>query len=150
MRKRKRKCAVQDACAQGQIAIEALIVIAFVLALMIPIFYILYIRGGELREELRLLQIKRAVDSLAASINVVGVLGPSGSATIELDLPEGISAITIKDKEIIFTTASALGPIDIPRLVGYEISGALTPSVGKKKIQIFYDEQKGKIILSEI
>lgn len=134
----------------GQIAIEALIVIAFVLALMIPIFYILHIRSGELREELRLLQIKRVADMLAASINVVGVLGPSGRAVIEVDFPDGIDAVTLKGREIIFTARGTLGVVDVPCLVGYELSGTITPTPGKKKIQIYYeDKPDGKIVLSE-
>jgi uncharacterized protein (UPF0333 family) len=130
---------------KGQVALEALIVIAFVLLLMSPLLYLLYQRSNEVRTEIQILQAVRAADALASTVSIVGMNGKNSSAVAEITLPENIKNITIGDAspfEIVIVVDTSLGDIEIVRVVKpFNITGKINVVRGQQTVNVIYPEE---------
>ena len=138
---------------KGQVALESLIVVGFILLLMIPLLYTLYSRILSVQEELAVLEATRAADTIVTAVSTVGMGGPNGSATIDISLPPNVKNISIgatsvgkNPREIIFTLDTTLGNIDVVRLTPYNVSGSIPIRQGKQTIKIVYYED-GRLIV---
>lgn len=121
--------------ARGQIALETVIIIGFVLALMIPLIYMLYTRVNIIQENLRVLEAVRAMDSLSSAAATVGVLGPNGSASVDIVLPEGMINLSIgktHPREMVLSLMTSLGDIDIVKMLPYNVSESTTAPINKR------------------
>ena len=141
---------------RGQIALEAIIIIAFIFLLMLPLLYILFSRAISIQDEFRTLEVTRAVDTVASAISTVGVIGPNGTAVVEITLPDSLRNITIGNigpntspREIVAVIGTTLGDIDIVRTVPYDVTGAIGAGQGRHKIRITYYEGGLPIRVSE-
>ena len=136
----------------GQIALETMIIIGFVLVLMIPLLYTLFSRVLSVHDELRMLEASRAVDTIANTVSTLGVIGPNGTATIEVTLPDNVQSISIgqvNKREITLVLSTNLGEIDITRMVNYDVNGTIGKMSGSHKLKVTYFEQGPPIIVSE-
>ena len=137
----------------GQIALETLIVIGFVLALLAPLLYLLYNRVTEMQQEMMILEAVRAVDIIATTVSSLGVIGPNGTATFEVTFPPNMKSLTIgglTQKEITMVVLTTLGEIDIPRVSYFNVTVSnlnLLNKTGKHKIIATYLEN-GTITIS--
>jgi hypothetical protein len=130
---------------------EAMVVIGFVLILMIPLLYMAFGRVATLREELNTAQAKRAVETIGTAISIVGVIGPNGSAEIEIDLPANVKRADIgsaSPREVSLTLSTSLGDIDISQVVAYNVTGSIATRSGKQKVSIVYYESGPPILVS--
>lgn len=141
---------------KGQIAFEAIIIIGFVFLLMIPLLYILFSRTIAIQDEFRTIEVTRAMDTLTSTISTVGVIGPNGTATIDITIPDNVKNISIgatdpqsSSREIFTKISTSLGDVDIVRVVPYDVTGTITTTSGKHKLVITYYEGSSKIIVSE-
>ncbi|MEM2974237.1 MAG: hypothetical protein QW112_01240 [Candidatus Micrarchaeia archaeon] len=130
---------------KGQISLETIIVVGFVLTLMAPLLYILYTRITELQQEILLLEAKRAVDMISNTISSVGVIGPNGTAVIEVTFPANMKNLTIggpENREVVMVVSTTLGEIDIPRVLYFNITEAveIPRKPGTHKIKVVYPE----------
>lgn len=140
---------------KGQVALEALIVISFVLLLMTPLLYTLYKRALDVQEELRTLEAVRAVDTLAAVVSMVGMTGPNSSATLSLSLPDSVRNLTIgkindatSAREIFITVETSLGTVDIVRIVPFNTRGQITLRKGEQTLKVVYPESGLPIVVN--
>ena len=137
----------------GQVALETLIVVGFILVLMIPLLHTLYTKTIAIQNELKVYEAERVVDTLASSISTVGVIGPNGSAEIEFSLPDSAELKIGEDtsnKEISLELETYLGRIDIVRVLSYTISGEIkTQTAGDKRVKITHYED-GSIKVSSV
>ena len=130
---------------KGQVALETLIVIGFVLALMTPLLYMLYSRITEIQQEMFMLEATRAVDTIVTTVSTVGSIGPNGTATIELSFPPNMKNLTIggtQPNEVVMVVSTNLGEIDIPRLLYFPVieSVAIPRKPGTYKVKITYPD----------
>jgi len=140
---------------KGQVALEALIVISFVLLLMTPLLYTLYKRALDVQEELRTLEAIRAADSIASVVAMVGMTGPNSSATLQISLPDSVINATIgkinsktSSREVVISIDTSVGQIDIVRLVPFNIAGGLSLNKGQQTLKIVYPESGLPIVVS--
>lgn len=131
---------------KGQIALETIIVISFVLVLLMPLLYIVFERAATINEEIAIIQMKRAVDAVATSASMVGVMGPNGSARIDLVLPQNVKKFAIgseNPKEISATIGTTLGDIDVVKIIPYNVSGKICDPKcrpGRQFVYVVYPE----------
>jgi hypothetical protein len=144
-------------CPKGQIALETLVVIGFVLALMTPLLYMLYLRVTEIQQEILVLEATRSVDIIATTISSVGVIGANGSATVDVTFPANMKNLTIggpANREVVMVISTTLGEVDIPRLLYFNITEPANPAnqipkkPGHYKITVTNPET-GPIIVSK-
>jgi len=133
---------------KGQIALETIIVVGFVMALMTPLLYMLYTRITEIQQEMLLLEATRTVDTIANTVSTVGAIGPNGTATVDVSFPTNIKSLTIggpNDREVVIVVYTTLGEIDIPRLLYFNVteSGTIPRTPGSHKLVIVYPETGG-------
>lgn len=130
---------------KGQIALEAMIIIGFIFLLMIPLLYMLFSRALSIQDEFNSLEATRAMDALASTVSTVGVIGPNGTAVIQVTFPDNMENITIGDagpgtssREIVAVVSTTLGNIDIVRVVPYEVNGTINTKQGSHNLRITY------------
>ncbi|MDD5023000.1 MAG: hypothetical protein PHU63_02425 [Candidatus ainarchaeum sp.] len=104
---------------KGQISIELMIIIGFILIFFIPLLLISYFQILELNEDLSNIQANVAVSRLVNTINSVGRMGSESSVIMDIYLPAN-SEITFKgyDKggEILLTLEKTSG---LSSIVGF-------------------------------
>ena len=133
---------------KGQVALETLIVVGFVLALMTPLLYMLYSRINEIQQEMFMLEATRAVDTIVTTVSTVGSIGPNGTATIELSFPPNMKNLSIggtqpnQQHEVVMVVSTNLGDIDIPRVLFFNVteSGLISRKSGTHKVTITYPD----------
>jgi hypothetical protein len=148
----KKEEILETSVSRGQIALEAVIIIGFVLVLMIPLLYTLFSRVLSVNDELRMLEASRAVETISNTVSTVGVIGPNGTATIEVILPDNVRSLSIgqaNNREITMVLSTTLGDIDITRMVIYNVTGAMGTRSGSHNIKITYFESGLPIVVSE-
>ena len=130
---------------KGQIALETIIVVGFVMALMAPLLYMLYTRITEIQQEMLLLEATRAVDTIANTVSTVGAIGPNGTATVDVSFPANIKSLTIggpNNREVTIVVYTTLGEIDIPRLLYFNVTetGTIPRTPGSHKVVVVYPD----------
>lgn len=140
---------------KGQIAFEAVIIIGFVFLLLIPLLYMLFSQSVDIQDEFRTLEVTRAMDTLTSTISTVGVIGPNGTAIVDITLPDNIQNISIgatspqaSSHEIFMTVGTSLGTVDIVRVMPYNVSGSISTTSGMHRIVITYYDGSSVINVS--
>lgn len=72
---------------KGQVSVELMIVVAFVLALFIPLLLVTYYKIGELNEDLMRVQAEVAVSRISTTIDSIGRMGLGSSIILDVYLP---------------------------------------------------------------
>ncbi|MFA5050170.1 MAG: hypothetical protein WC501_04125 [Candidatus Micrarchaeia archaeon] len=72
---------------KGQVSIEMMMVIAFILIFFIPVMAFSYMKIIELNEDLSTIQAQVAVSRIANTANSLGYMGPGSSLIIDIILP---------------------------------------------------------------
>ena len=137
---------------RGQIALEAVIIIGFVFLLMLPLLYLLFSRAISIQDEFRTMEVTRALDTLASTVSTVGVIGPNGTAVVEITLPDNVMNFTVGNvsaqtnaKEIVAVVSTSLGDIDIVRMVPYAVTGNVSSISGTHKLRVTYYERESGV-----
>ena len=143
---------MKNKCQRGQIALEAVIIIGFVFLLMLPLLYLLFSRAISIQDEFRTMEVTRALDTLASTVSAVGVIGPNGTAVVEIILPDNVMNFTVgkvndqtNDREIVAVVSTSLGDIDIVRMVPYAVNGSVSSLAGTHKLRVTYYERESGV-----
>ena len=138
---------MKNKCQRGQIALEAVIIIGFVFLLMLPLLYLLFSRAISIQDEFRTMEVTRALDTLASTVSTVGVIGPNGTAVVEITLPDNVRNLTVgkvnaqtNEREIVAVISTSLGDIDIVRVVPYAVTGSVSSLAGTHQLRVTYYE----------
>jgi len=138
---------MKNKCQRGQIALEAVIIIGFVFLLMLPLLYILFSRAVSIQDEFRTMEVTRALDTLASTVSTVGVIGPNGTAVVDIILPDNVLNLTVgkvneqtNEREIVAVVSTSLGDVDIVRMVPYAVNGNVSSLAGTHKLRVTYYE----------
>jgi len=141
---------------KGQIAFETIIIVGFIFLLLIPLVFLLFNRSVSIQDELKTIQIGRAVSTIVSSVNTVGSLGPNNSMVIEVSFPDGMKNISLgKDdsREINVILSSSIGDIHIVRMTYFNINSSISQQdllkSGKYKLKISYPDSPGANITIE-
>ena len=138
---------MKNKCQRGQIALEAVIIIGFVFLLMLPLLYLLFSRAISVQDEFRTMEVTRALDALASTVSTVGVIGPNGTAVVDIILPDNVITFTVgkvndqtNEREIVAVVSTSLGDVDIVRMVPYAVNGSVSSLAGTHKLRVTYYE----------
>lgn len=139
---------------RGQVALEAIIVISFILLLMTPLLYTLYKRVLDVQAELRILEAVRAADTVAATVSMVGMIGPNSSAAVDITLPDSVKNVAIgkvdaasHPREIVVVVETSLGDVEIVRVLPFNVTGQITPRKGRQELNVVYPESGLPIVV---
>ncbi|MDO8339949.1 MAG: hypothetical protein Q7T16_04805 [Candidatus Burarchaeum sp.] len=78
--------------AKAQIGIEMMAIVAVMMLLLLPLTYILLVRGGQFNEQVAIAKSDENAARIAATANSVGRMGPGSKVVLQVDSPEGIIA----------------------------------------------------------
>ncbi|VVB73575.1 Uncharacterised protein [uncultured archaeon] len=134
---------MENRCRKGQVALEAVIIIGFVFLLMLPLLYVLFSRMISIQDEFRTMEVTRAIDTLASTVSTVGVIGPNGTASVDITLPDNVMQLSIgstNPREIVAVVSTSLGNIDIVRVVPYAVTGSINSTQGTYRLRVTYYE----------
>ena len=141
---------------KGQIAFETILIVGFIFLLMIPLMFLLFNRSVSIQDELKAIQIERAVSTIVSSVNTVGSLGPDNSMIIEITFPDGIKNISLgkeDNREINIILSTSIGDIHIVRMTYFNITSTIDSSdllkPGKYKLKISYPDFPDSSIIIE-
>jgi uncharacterized protein (UPF0333 family) len=128
---------------KGQVSLEAIVIVTFVLLLMIPLLLMLLDRFFEITQKFEIIKGKILVSKITSAINNVIAMGPNSSSKIEIEIPGNIKNLTIGEKsgrivEGIFETN--FGDIEIVGITKKNVSGYINISKKKQFIEIIHYE----------
>ncbi len=121
---------------RGQIQIETLVLVGFVLALAVPVIITLFGTGSSNTDDVMVQQGGAAVRLMVDSVNEVGLSGTSAVSTVDVFFPCGnspavisptskIRSITIggaSSREIVLSFDTANGPTDVVGLTNSDVT----------------------------
>lgn len=82
---------------KGQVSVELLVVVGFIVLLFIPLLLFVYYKAGELNRGIQMLQGRLLSSKLAFIANSLGYLGDGSSLKAEFLLPDQVSKLEFKD-----------------------------------------------------
>lgn len=118
---------------RAQSAIEML-VLAVVMLGFISIIYI--VATDAMQKAVADEKLRRSVAVLAKTADEVYSLGSGTKKYAEIDLPAGVSSVTLSDKAIIYRYVNASGTTDYWESTIGNVTGKLPTDEGKQKVQI--------------
>jgi hypothetical protein len=128
---------------KGQVSLEALVIVAFVLILMIPLLLMLLNRFFDINQKFEIIKDKIVISKITSAINDVIALGPNSSSKIEIEIPGNLKNLTIGKKSgrvIEGTFDTAFGDIEIVGIVKRNVSGEINTTKKKQLIEIINHE----------
>ncbi|RLG22031.1 hypothetical protein DRN74_01305 [Candidatus Micrarchaeota archaeon] len=114
----------------AQSSIEYLIMFAFILAVIVPIWVYANNNINTTNERLQKSYAENAVQRLAAAADMVYVQGHPARMTIRIRIPEAVENASIKQHEISIRVSSRGGPSDIYYTTVAPLNGSLPSSPG--------------------
>jgi len=107
---------------RGQIGMELMVIVGFMLLLMIPIISLLLTKAGEFSEKAAIAKVSEDAGRIAGVADNVGRMGPGSNVTLQIDIPNGVSAADANDKgEIYFTIETRFGSTDLVRMSSFPL-----------------------------
>ncbi|MBI2452012.1 hypothetical protein HYV50_02955 [Candidatus Pacearchaeota archaeon] len=121
---------------RGQISVEYLIVISFVTFVALSILGIALFYSAEIKDSIKFSQLEQFAKKITSSAERIYYSGEPSRTTISAYLPEGVQAVTIQNKDIIFNVSTSSGTSVIAYSSNVPIQGTITPTPGVKKIKL--------------
>lgn len=118
---------------RGQVSIEYLILIGFILIALIPIFYYAL---SESSNTTRLNEADDAVNSLAKSADSVYALGPGTKNYVWVSLPGGIESMSFDNKRVLIKLNIFGGLSDIYAESKAELIGSISITQGGHRVRV--------------
>jgi len=127
---------------RGQISVEYLIVVGFVVFLVISILGIATFYASGIRDEIKISQLSNFANKLTSNSESVFYAGEPSKVTINAFLPGGIKSISIIENSLVFEieTSSGLNKISFSSNVPLDSSSTLSINEGLKRIEILAGE----------
>lgn len=128
----------------GQIAMEYLILVGFVLAVIIPLIIIFYTESGSINLQIRSQQVRAIGEQVVDKAESAYYLGEPTKINLKVRMPEGIGNITVAGRALVFRLGNDLVPNDVVIPSDVNISGSITKTSGVIYISV---ENKGNYVL---
>jgi uncharacterized protein (UPF0333 family) len=122
---------------RGQVSNELLVVVGFILLLFIPLMFVMYLKLGDVNNDLSLLQMHFSAARIAYLINAIGYMGEGSSMITEVYVPENIKRVGFNPHEVVFTANVRGADNDVAQPTSFEIfpSGDITRP-GRYRIEL--------------
>jgi len=121
---------------KGQVAMEYVIIISFILVVTVPLLFISYTHSQDINELIASNQVDKISKKIIDSAESVYYLGSPSKTTIKVYMPKNIESITINNNELVFTMHTSQGSDEIVRYTSINITGDLMTSQGLRHIEI--------------
>lgn len=123
---------------RGQISVEYLIVVGFVVAIVVGMLAIAFFYTNGIKDEIKINQIRDYAGNLVSTAETIFFAGEPSRTLIELYLPGGVQSIEILDDEVVITatTSSGTNIIGFPSDVPLDPSSSFSINEGVRRIQI--------------
>lgn len=131
----------------GQISIEYLVVIGFVTLLIIVLLGIAFFYTNGVQDQIKERQLEDFVNKVVSSADAVAFAGSPSKVTINAFLPEGITDISINEKDIVFTFGLSSGTNVRSFDSDVSLSGSISAASGTKTIQLTAQDD-GTVLVS--
>lgn len=133
--------------AKGQIAVETLLVLAFLLALLIPVVYVLYatMRAREWSADAYSAHV--AVARIADAAGKLAYGGGGARIVLSIYFPPSVVALTARGQELMLVLDTELGRIDVAVLAPVNVS-ATEPMAPRGMQRIALNFSEGVVWLS--
>ena len=128
---------------RAQAALEYMILIGFLLAVLVPMIVLFYSKSSETSAQVRSEQAKALGQKIADSAESVYYLGQPSKFQFRANVPDGISSVNFTDKEIAFRIQLVPGTTDVVIPSTVNLSGSIKTSVGVHLITV---ENKGTYV----
>jgi uncharacterized protein (UPF0333 family) len=121
---------------RGQISIEYLIVVAFVVFLVISIvgFGFYYVRSTS--DSIKVNQINNYANKIVSNAEAVFYSGNPSKISISAYLPRGVDSVEIIDNDLVFTFSTSTGTSKIAYDVDVPLAGDFSASEGVKVLEL--------------
>jgi len=118
---------------QGQIAIEYLILIGFILVALIPLGYYASVRTTN---ELRGNQARDAVVIIADAADKVSLYGEGSNTNVWVTIPSGISESSIENNQVLVRISIFGSTTDILSPTIANLTGSIPTEQGRHKVKL--------------
>ena len=121
---------------KGQISMEYLIIVAFVIFLILGLLGFFYFYSTSVQDTLRINQMSTFANKLLSTAESVFYAGEPSKSTITAYLPKGVTNIQILEQRLVFTYSTASGESKTSFTSPVPISGEISFSEGVQVIQV--------------
>ncbi len=121
---------------KGQISLEYMITVGFIIFLIIGILGIGIFYSGLIKDRIRINNLKNFANKIISSSESVYYAGEPSLTTVNVYLPSGVQHIFISGNEIIFNITTSGGISVISYSGNVPLDGSLSNSEGAKKVRI--------------
>lgn len=120
---------------KGQVGTEYMIIVAFVTLAITSILIFAFFYSNQVKDSLKENNIENFASQLISSSETVFFSGEPSKTTIQLYLPAGVEDISISSYDIVVTTRTSGGSLNIRNFQSkVPLNGTINPSEGLKKI----------------
>ena len=127
---------------RGQISVEYLIVVGFVVFLVLGVLGVAFYYSSALRDSIKFYQLKGYVDKTLSSAESVFFAGEPSKSTFTAYLPDGVNNVYVLEENgehslvVDISTSSGNALIAYPSNVPLALEGALNLNAGVKRIEV--------------
>ena len=132
---------------RGQISLEYLILIGFIVFLIVAALGSAFFYSSVLRDQLKFKQLESFADNVILNSESVFFAGAPSQTTINAYLPDGVEGIGVLSDEIVFNVSTESGTSVISFGSEVPLSGELSSSGGVKRIVLVAGD--GGVSISE-
>ena len=131
---------------KSQVSMEYVIIVAFVVAITVPMIVIYMTHSNETNDDIKSNQAEQIIKKIVDSAESVYYLGEPSKTTMKAYFPRNIFDILIGNKELTFRMKNRNGISDITIMAAVDINGTLPTTSGIHYITI---ESKGDYVWIE-
>ncbi|MBI4144802.1 hypothetical protein HY493_01190 [Candidatus Woesearchaeota archaeon] len=129
---------------KAQVAMEYLILIGFVMAMLIPLVLLFYSQSADTALQVRSQQVRTIGQEIVEKAETVYYLGEPSRLQFRVFFPESIENVTLTNKALIFKISTAQGLSDIVVPTSVNLTGDLKTSSGLHLVSV---QSKGTYVL---
>lgn len=127
---------MRDKSRPGQVGIEYLILVGFLVAAVIPIIYYATQQSYITKDQLISSQMEKIAQEIENACNLVFSYGNNSKLTLKLYFPEGIKSIKISGKQVEFVYYTSNGEAFVYSYPLVNLSGNISTLPGLHEIKI--------------
>ena len=121
---------------RGQIAIEYITILGFVLVTTMVMTYVFTAHTGTLNDGVAEHQIERIAEKLVDTAEAMYFIGEPSRTTLKLYFPPGVINVTASGRELVFFVQTSRGPDEVVKLSQVNLTGTLPTSPGIHYVQV--------------
>ena len=121
---------------RGQVAMEYVILVGFLMVLSIPLVIIFTENSRSVTDQVSTNQAYSIGKKIIGTAETVAALGTPSKSTVTLNFPAGITAITVGPRSIVFNMSSGKYKTQVEVVSAMNITGSLNPAQGQKDVTI--------------